>query len=156
MHTPQPAKMAFIDVFRQSQIGLETLINRASKAGIAMKSVDAMIVGNPVAPNDAKAVLTILSQWTGKTWNLDTVLVTTFPLTFLDLFAIHHFDATGLSERSGVPLVRISQMLRNEPVPKGDALLVLQALSELLGRAYALDHVAVKLSEEGKSDNQAP
>ena len=133
-----------------------TLINRASKAGIASESVEAMIVGNPVTANDAKAVLTILSQWTGKAWNLDTVLVTTLPLKFLDLHASHHFDTTVLSERSGVPQARIFQMLRDEPVPKDDALLVLQALSEQLGDPYTLDRVAVKLSEGGKSDNQAP
>jgi len=74
--TPQPTKLPFIDVFRQSQLGYDMLVTRGAElAKIPRSVVDAMIVGNPVAPNDAQAVLTILSQYTGKTWNLDTVEV---------------------------------------------------------------------------------
>ena len=78
--TPYPTKLPFIDVFQQSQLGYDMLVKVAAElANVPRFAIHAMIVGNPVAPNDAQAVLTILSQHTGKTWNLDNVDVPVLP-----------------------------------------------------------------------------
>ena len=80
--TLPPTKLSFIDLFRQSQLGYDMLVIKGAElAKVPRSVVNAMIVGNPVAPDDAQAVLAILSQHTGKAWSLDTVDVSVLSTT---------------------------------------------------------------------------
>lgn len=69
----QPPKLPFIDIFRQSQPDYDMLVTIVAELAKVYRSIiNTLIVGNPIAPNDAQATLTILSH-TGKTWSWGTV-----------------------------------------------------------------------------------
>jgi len=134
--TPPPAKASFKHVLQESRIGYPKLLSMGEEAKIPRSIIAAMVIGNPVPLSDAIVVLTILSRHTGKTWNLDTVSVSTLIPTFQDLYAFRRFDTLSLSQQSGVPLTTVDQMLCNEKVARSDAIQVLQTLSLLSGQNY--------------------
>ena len=52
-----------------------------------------------------------------------------------------------LAKQSGVPKSIIDVMLINSPVEESDAVKVLNALSQMTGQTWTLEHVDVKLVE---------
>ena len=149
MNTPQPTKVPFINVFQQSRMSYPALLKMGEEAHIPRTIIETMVVGKPVPVREAASVLAILSRVSGETYTLDNVAVSTFIPTLNDLGGFYRFNPILLSQEAGVPSDLVEQMLCDEPIPKGKALRVLQALSKLLGREFTLDNVAVKLIERG-------
>ena len=70
-------KQRFTDVLEQSEMVLDDLIKVATshKPSVPPYIIKNMMAGKPVKRMYAEATLTILSQYTGRTLNLDTVEV---------------------------------------------------------------------------------
>jgi beta-N-acetylglucosaminidase len=141
--TLKPAKPRFSEVCQRYNFDSQAMQDIAERAGVPKHVIDTMAVSVAVRRVDALSVLAALGDRTSQEYTLDNVRVALLP-TFKDFHNLHQFDLESLSTTSGVSFDLISQMLRDEPVPKKEAMLVLQAASKQTGQLYLLANVDVK------------
>ncbi|SRR5216110_1278905 len=144
---PQSPKPRFCEVCQMHTLDYQAMHSIAKRAGLPKQVIDTMAVSVAVRRWQAEKILVALSEHTGQTWTLENVRVALLP-TFADFHSIHQFDLAILSTTSGVSFDIVSMMLRAEPVPTGEASLVLKAASAQTGQKYTVNNVDVRLAEE--------
>ncbi len=144
-------KPCFYDICTIHAFNSQKLQRLATLSGVSMSTIEAMCDGTAVMRFDAEKVLTVFSQLTRCKWTLNNVNVLVLP-TFADLFVALGFDAASLSVDADVPFATVDQMLCNCPVPRDDAVKVLQTLSSRTGHDYTLENVVVQLIDLQQAD----
>jgi hypothetical protein len=153
---PRLTRPRFYDLCLIYQFDIRRLQDMGNRAGVPDAVVHALFVGEPVERSDAEKVLVVVSELTGKPWNLDN---TTLPLKgeikrlfFAELWRKHHFRVDLIASLAHVSEETIHAMLRNDPVRSADASAVLAMLSRVLKQEYSLETVHVPLLPEEVPD----
>lgn len=78
---PRHTRPRFYDLCMRYQFDANMLQNIGDQAGVSNFIINSLFLGDPVRRSDAEKVLTILSEQTGQTWNLDNTHVPLAPET---------------------------------------------------------------------------
>ena len=144
--TTQQAKQLFYNLCVAYDLDDQALQDIANMAGVDKGVVNTMFVSIAVCRVEAEKVLMAFSEYTGKTWNFDTVKVALMP-TFADLQEKHQLDLARLAIGAGVPYAILDMMLSGHAISQQNAMLVLQMASRLTGENYTIDNVDIPLEE---------
>ncbi len=164
MTVEPPKKPNFATIYAQSGLGYGLIDTIAELAQVPRYVLNQMLMGEPVAPQDAEAVLRVINQHTGKQWTLSTVDIPVHPTappaqatppTLSELRDKHHFDIAKLAEMADVHEIVVLSMLRGTAVYPTQAGKVLRALSHMTGERYTLDNVRVPLVVNEKEEPAA-